>query len=164
VAAASDAARESFVVHTGLTLFKKGVVVMSFETTVLFNATISFRDKGAAAKFLDSLGIVVEQSVKVFHSQTQRHQVLENELQNVAALLHHFEDSIEAGDNDRDIAQAAAAASASNIRGVLRVLRDGPQGKPHGWGDDQRQSMASEFKVRALPSCVSFKAVVLTPV
>jgi hypothetical protein len=132
---------------------------MLFETTVLFNATISFRDKGAAAKFLDSLGIVVEQSVKVFHSQTQRHQVLESELQNVAALLHHFEDSMEAGDNDRDVAQAAAAASESNIRGVVRVLRDGPQGKPHGWGDDQRQSMASEFKVGVQLIVLSFGVV-----
>ena len=119
---------------------------MSFETTVLFNATISFRDKAAAGKFLESLGAVVEQSVAVFHSKTQRHERLENELHNVSALLHHFEDSIDQGDGDREIAQSAAAAAASSIRGVMAVLRGGPRGDPHGWSDEQRYNMASDFK------------------
>ncbi len=118
---------------------------MSFETNVLFNATISFRDKEAAARFLQSLGVVVEQSIAVFHSKTQRHATLENELHNVSVMLHHFEDSIEPGDQDRDIAQSAAAASADNIQRVLRVLREGSRGE-HGWSDEQRLDMATHFK------------------
>lgn len=41
-----------------------------FETKVLFNGTISFRNRDAAARFLELVGSVVESSVAVFHGKT----------------------------------------------------------------------------------------------
>ena len=122
---------------------------MSFETKVVFNSTISFRDKAAASRFLDSLAVVVEQAVAVFHGHTQRHATLERELQSVAGLLHHFEDSIERGgpdDSDLEVAQGAAAAAGQMIRRVLEVLQAGPRDGVNGWSDEQREHMANSFK------------------
>jgi hypothetical protein len=81
--------------------------------------------------------------VKVFHAQTSSNQTLQNELHNIATLLHHFEDSLEGNDvRERDIVQGASAASAEMIRRILGVLKDGPNEKSHAgtplWSYEQR--------------------------
>lgn len=122
---------------------------MSFETAVLFNATISFKDRDAAGRFLEALSNVVEQSVAVFHGRTQRPAALERELATVGSLLPHFVENVERGDDgdrDLDIARGATQAAAENISRLLSALREGPRGGGGGWSDDQRFTMAELFK------------------
>ncbi len=42
-----------------------------YETKVVFNGVVSFRDKGAAAQFLSLVGSVVDDSVEVFHAKAE---------------------------------------------------------------------------------------------
>ncbi len=119
-----------------------------FETKVLFNGTISFRNREAAARFLELVGNVVENSVAVFHGKAPP-TTLSNDLDGVEVsacvtgmcalvllcsasdhndsnqrLLHHFEDNVEdSSDGDLPLTRSVSASPSCcvSVCAVVRV-------------------------------------------
>lgn len=108
---------------------------------VLFNGTISFRDREAAARFLDRVGEVVTKSVAVFHNNAgSSPAALAADLREVQGLLHHFVDNVDSTDDgDLELARSATENAMRAIRSLLEHLQ-----RP--LSDELRGKMAEDFK------------------
>jgi hypothetical protein len=85
----------------------------------------------------------------VFHEKdASSHQQLSVDLQNISRLLHHFRDNIEDNDpDDLNMAETSSACAHVSIDKICATLSAGQQGPSGSWSDDQRDTMAYEFKI-----------------
>jgi hypothetical protein len=157
--------RVAFTTFVSYTHIPKGFIccatIMSqYETKVLFNGTISFRDKAAASHFLEALGKLVANSVDVFHGKASP-EALSQELQNVRQLLHHFVDNVDTKEVDDDLSMTreATANSVHCIEQLTNLLRLTNDNVP---SDELREQLATQFKTLFENLVVSYHCITPT--